>query len=102
MLTADAKLSTLLLYYLASLHFLSIPNVFPVPHFDAVYYSKVANSMPTPGEKIHVQLSLAECLEVRAGPLDEDELWALICEGAVSIQDLFLNGKTKNENMDAH
>ena len=42
-----------------------------------------------------VQLSLAECLEVRAGPLEEDELWALICEGAVAIQDLFLNGRVK-------
>ena len=45
-----------------------------------------------PGKK-PVHLSLSEVLEVRNGPLTEDELWALLCEGAVAIQDLLINGR---------
>ena len=41
---------------------------------------------------INIDVSLAEALEVRGGPLVEPELWAVLCQSAEAIHDLFLNG----------
>ena len=41
---------------------------------------------------INIDVSLAEALEVRGGPLAEPELWAVLCQSAEAIHDLFLNG----------
>lgn len=41
--------------------------------------------------KMHV--SLAEALEVRGGPLQEEEVWALLSQSAESLQELFHKGR---------
>lgn len=41
--------------------------------------------------KMHV--SLAEALEVRGGPLQEEEVWAVLSQSAESLQELFHKGK---------
>ena len=38
------------------------------------------------------QVTLSEVLEVRGGPLEEDELWALLYECCDSVKDYFLRG----------
>lgn len=45
---------------------------------------------PAPTEKMHV--SLAEALEVRGGPLQEEEVWAVLSQSADSLQELFHKG----------
>lgn len=40
--------------------------------------------------KMHV--SLAEALEVRGGPLLEEEVWAVLSQSAESLQELFHKG----------
>lgn len=40
--------------------------------------------------KMHV--SLAEALEVRGGPLQEEEVWAVLSQSAESLQELFHKG----------
>lgn len=40
--------------------------------------------------KMHV--SLAEALEVRGGPLKEEEVWAVLSQSAESLQELFHKG----------
>lgn len=42
--------------------------------------------------KMHV--SLAEALEVRGGPLQEEEVWAVLSQSAESLQELFHKGRT--------
>ncbi|CAG5867747.1 unnamed protein product, partial [Menidia menidia] len=42
---------------------------------------------PTEVKKMHV--SLAEALEVRGGPLQEEEVWAVLSQSAESLQELF-------------
>lgn len=37
-------------------------------------------------------MSLAEALEVRGGPLQEEEVWAVLSQSAESLQDLFHKG----------
>ena len=39
------------------------------------------------------QVTLNEVLEVRGGPLNEDELWALLYESCDVVKDFFLGGK---------
>ena len=41
---------------------------------------------------VNIDVSLAEALEVRGGPLTESELWAVLCQSAEAMHDLFLNG----------
>lgn len=38
-------------------------------------------------------VTLDEILEVRAGPLREEELWALLSQSSVALQDVFARGK---------
>ena len=38
------------------------------------------------------QVVLSEVLEVRGGPLYEDELWAVLYESCDSVKDMFLRG----------
>lgn len=38
-------------------------------------------------------VTLAEVLEARGGPLEEDEVWALLLTSAESLRDLFGTGK---------
>ena len=40
-----------------------------------------------------LHVSLAEVLEVRAGPLTEREMWAVLCQATDALQDHFLKGK---------
>lgn len=42
-------------------------------------------------DKMHV--SLAEALEVRGGPLQEEEIWAVLNQSAESLQELLRKGK---------
>lgn len=39
------------------------------------------------------QVTLNEVLEVKGGPLNEDELWALLYESCDVVKDFFLGGK---------
>ncbi|XP_035670217.1 tyrosine-protein phosphatase non-receptor type 13-like [Branchiostoma floridae] len=41
---------------------------------------------------ISLQVSLEEALQVRAGPLQEGEVWGVLCQSAEALQDLFLKG----------
>ena len=38
-------------------------------------------------------VTLDEILEVRAGPLRDEELWALLSQSSVALQDVFVKGK---------
>lgn len=38
-------------------------------------------------------VTLDEILDVRAGPLSEEELWALLSQSSVALQDVFIKGK---------
>lgn len=40
-------------------------------------------------------VTLDEILEVRAGPLSEEELWALLSQSSVALEDVFVKGKMK-------
>lgn len=40
-----------------------------------------------------MHVSLAEALEVRGGPLHEEEIWAVLNQSAESLQELFRKGK---------
>ena len=40
-----------------------------------------------------MHVSLAEALEVRGGPLQEEEIWAVLNQSAESLQELFRKGK---------
>lgn len=40
-----------------------------------------------------MHVSLAEALEVRGGPLEEDEIWALLNQSAECLHNLFHKGK---------
>ena len=39
-----------------------------------------------------MHVSLAEALEVRGGPLQEEEVWAVLSQSAESLQELFRRG----------
>lgn len=39
-------------------------------------------------------MSLAEALEVRGGPLQEEEIWAVLNQSAESLQELFRKGRS--------
>lgn len=38
-------------------------------------------------------VTLEEILEVHAGPLSDEELWALLSQSSVALQDIFVKGK---------
>ena len=40
-------------------------------------------------------MSLAEALEVRGGPLEEEEVWALLSQSAESLQELLRRGEER-------
>lgn len=40
----------------------------------------------------NMHVSLAEALEVRGGPLQEEEIWAILNQSAESLQELFRKG----------
>ena len=40
-----------------------------------------------------MHVTLAEALEVRGGPLQEEEIWAVLNQSAESLQELFRKGK---------
>ena len=42
-------------------------------------------------------MSLAEALEVRGGPLEEEEVWALLSQSAESLQELLRRGEEREE-----
>lgn len=41
-----------------------------------------------------MHVSLAEALEVRGGPLQEEEIWAVLNQSAESLQELFRKGRS--------
>lgn len=41
-----------------------------------------------------MHVSLAEALEVRGGPLQEEEIWAVLNQSAESLQEVFRRGKS--------
>jgi len=43
---------------------------------------------------VSVQVALSETLEVLGSPLSETQLWALLCQTAEALQDLFLHGES--------
>ena len=43
---------------------------------------------------IHLEVALAEALEVRGAPLKEDELWGVLTQAAEALQDFFLTGRS--------
>lgn len=55
-----------------------------------MYKSLISLSLCCAG-KMHV--SLAEALEVRGGPLQEEEVWAVLSQSAESLQELFHKGR---------
>ncbi|XP_022099878.1 tyrosine-protein phosphatase non-receptor type 13-like isoform X2 [Acanthaster planci] len=40
-----------------------------------------------------VKVSVSDVLEVRGGPLNEEELWSVLCQSAKALQDVFLKGE---------
>lgn len=42
---------------------------------------------------LNITVSLSEVLEVRDGPLTDTEIWALLCQSAEALQDIFMAGK---------
>ncbi|XP_063969005.1 tyrosine-protein phosphatase non-receptor type 13-like isoform X2 [Lytechinus pictus] len=40
-----------------------------------------------------IQVSLSEVLQVRGGPLEEEELWSILCQSCKAIQDIFIQGR---------
>ena len=40
-----------------------------------------------------VQVSLSDVLQVRAGALEEEELWSVLCQSAEAVQDIFIRGR---------
>ncbi|XP_030835107.1 tyrosine-protein phosphatase non-receptor type 13 isoform X4 [Strongylocentrotus purpuratus] len=40
-----------------------------------------------------IQVSLSEVLQVRGGPLEEEELWSILCQSCKAIQDTFIQGR---------
>jgi hypothetical protein len=45
---------------------------------------------------LNITVSLSEVLEVRDGPLTETEIWALLCQSAEALQDVFMAGNCLN------
>lgn len=45
-----------------------------------------------------MHVSLAEALQVRGGPLQEEEVWALLSQSAENLQELFNKGMMCKDN----
>lgn len=43
-----------------------------------------------------VQISLCDALQVNGKPLQEEQLWSVLCQSTETIQDVFLKGNSIN------
>lgn len=66
----------------------SCPNI--IHCFMHLVFPVFIISSSHPAGTMHV--SLAEALEVRGGPLQEEEVWAVLSQSAESLQELFHKG----------
>jgi len=41
----------------------------------------------------NINVSLSEALEVRGGPLEENEIWGLLSQSVVELQELLITGE---------
>lgn len=56
-------------------------------------FSAILHKSPVPLHTGNMHVSLAEALEVRGGPLQEEEVWAVLSQSAESLQELFHKGR---------
>lgn len=65
-------------------------NKFAILFFNVQYTRLEFTAMPALTAN---SVTLDEILVVRAGPLREEELWALLSQSSAALQDVFIKGK---------